>query len=165
MTYVFEHIVVMTFPGVSKDAWPVEFDLPVVTPLSSCTVKFLESLDNHISHADQEQALREGMLKAVTYQDKDFKNLVAEIQARRPPDPPPPPPERDKPLLEGMLKAVTYQDKDFKNLVAEIQARRPPEAGYAVIPVRGPAELDMSQIHRDMVDVVVGFELAEKDNY
>src|ERR1044072_2443817 len=104
MTYVFEHIVVMTFPGVSKDAWPVEFDLPVVTPLSSCTVKFLESLDNHISHADQEQALR-----------------------------------------EGMLKAETYQDKDFKNLVAEIQARRPPEAGYAVITVRGPAELGKAE--------------------
>ena len=64
-----------------------------------------------------------------------------------------------------MLGAVTYQDEEFKELVAEVQASRPLAAGYAVITVRGPAELDMSQTHRDMGEVVVGFDLAEKDNY
>jgi hypothetical protein len=120
----FERVIVLTFPGVSKDAWPDEFDLPVVEPLSSCTVSLVASLDNHTFHADREQAVR-----------------------------------------AGMLQAITYQDEEFKGLVAEVQASRPHAAGYAVITVQGPAELDMSQTHRDMGDVVVGFELAEKDNY
>jgi hypothetical protein len=124
MPYTFEHVIVMTFPGVSKDAWPPEFNLPVVKPLSSCTVNLVSALNNDLFHADREQAVR-----------------------------------------AGMLQAVTYQDEEFKALVAEVQASRPHAAGYAVITVRGPAELDMSQTHRDMGDVVVGFELAEKDNY
>ena len=73
--------------------------------------------------------------------------------------------DREQAVRAGMLQAVTYHDGEFKDLIAEIQASRPHAAGYAIITVRGPAELDMSQIHRDMGDVVVGFELAEKDKY
>lgn len=124
MTYLFERVVVMTFPGLTNDALLPEFDMPIVNPPYSCTVSIVASLANCLHHADHEQAVR-----------------------------------------AGMLQAVTYKDEKFKNVLAEVQASRPRAASYVVITVRGPAELDMSQTHRDMGEVVVGFDLAEKDNY
>ena len=48
---------------------------------------------------------------------------------------------------------------------AKVRATRPGAAGYAIATIRGPASLDMAQTHRDFGDVVVGFDLANKDDY
>jgi hypothetical protein len=73
--------------------------------------------------------------------------------------------DQEQAVFAGMLRGVTYEDDRFAAQLAEVRAARPNAAGYVILSIRGPAELDMSQAHRDIGRVVVGFDLADKDEY
>jgi hypothetical protein len=123
-TYTFEHLLAFTFQGVSSGALSEGCRITIPDTVYSCTVTLVSSLGDQLLHADQEQAVR-----------------------------------------AGMLRGVTYEDDEFAEQLAEVRAARPRAAGYAIVAIRGPVELDMSQTHRDMGHVVVGFDLANKDEY
>jgi len=122
--YTFEHLQAFTFQGVSSGEPSEECRITIPDSLHSCTVTLVRLLGDHLLHADQEQAVR-----------------------------------------AGLLRGVTYNDDEFAEQLADVRSRRPPSAGYAIVAIRGPAQLDMSQTHRDMGRVVVGFDLADKDEY
>jgi hypothetical protein len=121
--YTFERLVAFTFPGAGADECPMAFQLDVAPPLLSCRVHLVPELGDLLHHADQEQAVR-----------------------------------------AGMLRAVLFTDPKFAAQLEEVRASRPRSAGYVIVVVRGPAKLDLTQVTKDMGDVVVGIDLASKDD-
>lgn len=119
MKAIFEHLVIFSFSGVNRDAWPGPLQVSV-KPEQRCTVRLVPELDAQLTrHADEDCAVR-----------------------------------------WGMLRGISYMSPGFDELVQQVRDQRPRAAGYAVITIQGPVQLDMSQTHVDMGGAVVGFDLA-----